>query len=112
MSASQKTSDRLGRLEAVVGEIDLMLQTLHSIVVNTEWKNGDAPVENKPAMRDKVWACDNCSARLGIYNEERDELRVRYKDFVAYVTPGVGGKIMVPCRRCGCKNLLQDTRQL
>ena len=63
-------------------------------------------------MRDQVWACQNCGARMGIYDPETDQLRVRYKDFVCYITPGVGGTVKVPCRRCGLENKLADTRMV
>lgn len=63
------------------------------------------------SMRDTVWACENCAARLGIYDPVSDTLRVRYKDFVCYVKPGVGGSVRVPCRRCGLDNTLHDTRE-
>jgi hypothetical protein len=105
-------SDRLQKMEMVIHEIDSQLQHVQAMVIvakNSSTENNQ-PQDKKNPMRDDVWACQNCGARLGIYNNERDELRVRYKDFVAYVTPGVGGKTMVPCRRCGEQNTLKDER--
>lgn len=110
---------RLQTLEIVVSEMDTQLHHLQALMqIMTSRESGeDQDPQGQPdardgnVMRDEVWACDNCAARLGIYNSERDELRVRYKDFVAYVQPGVGGKIMVPCRRCGEQNTLSDTRK-
>lgn len=109
---------RLHTLEIVVSEMDTQLHHLQALMQIMTAQQGGEDQELQPAegrggnvMRDEVWACDNCAARLGIYNSERDELRVRYKDFVAYVQPGVGGKIMVPCRRCGEQNTLSDTRK-
>jgi hypothetical protein len=104
--------DRLAQLELVVTEMDAHIQHLHG-VLSTMQRNPNAPEteedpDRKP-MRDKVWACENCNARLGIYNTDISELRIRYKDFVAYVKPGVGGYTMVPCRRCGEQNKLEDT---
>lgn len=62
-------------------------------------------------MRDSIWVCKACAARLGIYDPEEDKLRVRYKDFICYVQPGDGGTVTVPCRRCGLENKLEDTRK-
>jgi len=108
---------RVRTLEMVVQEMDVQLHHMQAVVQclaigTADDKESDqvVAVEGSRAMRDEVWACSNCAARLGIYNDERDELRVRYKDFVAYVRPGVGGNIMVPCRRCGEQNTLSDTR--
>ncbi len=103
---------RLHTVELVVSEMDTQLHHLHQVVAQIARTMEDEPqleIE-RGAMRDQVWACGNCSARLGIYNADTDELRVRYKDFVAYIRPGVGGSIMVPCRRCGERNSLADTR--
>jgi ribosomal protein L40E len=105
--------ERIGQLELVVTEMDTHIQHLHGVLASLQrspesTEKDDAEVERKP-MRDKVWACENCNARLGIYNAESCELRIRYKDFVAYVKPGTGGSTMVPCRRCGEQNKLEDT---
>ena len=105
-------SERLQKMEMVIHEIDSQLQHVQAMVIvaNNSSSEQDVTHDSKHPMRDDVWACQNCGARLGIYNKEREELRVRYKDFVAYVTPGVGGKTMVPCRRCGEQNTLKDER--
>ena len=107
-------SERIQRLEATVSEIEVHVQSIQGYLMST--KDGDSDsqtVETNSSrqMRDTVWCCTNCGARLGVYNVEKDELRVRYKDFCVYITPGAGGKTMVPCRRCGEQNILQDTRQ-
>jgi hypothetical protein len=103
---------RLDRLEMVVSEIDAQIHHMAAVVYSKAQENvePDSPQEGRAPMRDEVWACENCCARLGIYNEAKDELRVRYKDFVAYIKPGKGGTVMVPCRRCGEQNSLNDTR--
>ena len=100
---------RIGTLEMVVSEIDTQIHHMMATIVSN---STGAPAESdaRAPMRDAVWACANCCARLGIYNEDRDQLRVRYKDFVAYINPGAGGSVMVPCRRCGEQNILTDTR--
>ncbi len=100
---------RIGTLEMVVSEIDTQMHHMMATIVSNA-AGGSAEVESRSPMRDAVWACANCCARLGIYNEDKDQLRVRYKDFVAYINPGAGGSVMVPCRRCGEQNILTDTR--
>ena len=109
------TEQRLHTLELVVSEMDAQMHQLHAMVQLLSQRGEEMQTEQANSrgtpMRDDVWVCSNCSARLGIYNQEREELRVRYKDFVAYVKPGVGGRIMVPCRRCGEQNTLDDTRR-
>jgi len=115
-----REAERLERLEMVVSEMDAQLHHVSAVVYSQTEVNqqvDDAPSDapssgERPPMRDEVWACENCCARLGIYNADKDELRVRYKDFVAYITPGAGGSIMVPCRRCGEQNQLNDTRSI
>ena len=71
-----------------------------------EVEEGSAEVRTK----DTVWACVGCGAKLGVYNKETDELRMRYKELAVYMVPGVGGSIQVPCRRCAQLNTLEDTR--
>ncbi len=117
MQANQQkplsTNERLERMEMVIHEMDAQLQHVQALVIVNNAKANEHRAEetdSKQPMRDEVWACQNCGARLGIYNKEKEELRVRYKDFVAYVIPGVGGTIMVPCRRCGEQNTLEDSR--
>lgn len=105
--------ERLDTLEVQVREQDAALHHLFATV--QAMARGDSPQEStdeRTPMRDRVWACANCAARLGLYDEGRDQLRVRYKDFVVYVTPGVGGSVKVPCRRCGEENVLRDTREV
>ena len=112
-SHSPSNGERLDRLEMVLHEIDAQLQHVQALVIVNNAKEKEQSTEEsdtRQPMRDEVWACQNCGACLGIYNNEKEELRVRYKDFVAYVIPGKGGTIMVPCRRCGEQNTLQDSR--
>ena len=44
--------------------------------------------------------------------QDKDELRLRYKELAIYMVPGVGGSISVPCRRCAELNTLEDTRAI
>lgn len=107
-------AQRISDLELVVTEMDAHIQHLHNTLAQLARTEAVAEDDEQAAlqkpMRDKVWACSNCNARLGIYNTETCELRIRYKDFVAYVRPGTGGYTMVPCRRCGEQNRLDDTQ--
>ena len=109
--SSDEIDSRLEQVERVLGEQE---QALHFVFATVQaMKRGDdeaAASDERAPMRDEIWACANCSARLGLYNRERDEMRVRYKDFLVYVRPGVGGVLRVPCRRCGEDNVLNDTR--
>mgnify|MGYP003640368713 CR=1 FL=1 len=114
-------SDRISKLEMVLSEMDSQLHHVAAVVLSQVQPDDDdhdaktslseASMSDRSPMRDEVWGCSNCSARLGIYNKNTDELRVRYKDFVAYVIPGSGSRIMVPCRRCGEQNVLTDIRK-
>ncbi len=110
---AKEESDRIRRLETTVSEIEVHIQALQGYVITSQEGNESQQPEppSSRQMRDSVWCCSNCGARLGVYNVEKDELRVRYKDFCVYITPGAGGKTMVPCRRCGEQNTLQDTRE-
>lgn len=118
MSEEQKEPvDLLFRMVAIEGlmagvnddinNIHMALTEIHKTVVQS---GANEPEQKIQKMRDDVWACENCAARLGIYNPAKEELRVRYKDFVCYVTPGLKGSVRIPCRRCGLVNELLDTR--
>jgi hypothetical protein len=98
-----------GNVEETYRLIGMLHQNQQRLL--TEEENGTESVK-QAQMRDTVWACENCAARLGIYDPAADELRVRYKDFVCYIQPGVGGIVRVPCRRCGLANELADTRKV
>jgi hypothetical protein len=105
-----RLSERLDALEAFVREQDSALHHVFATVQSIS--RGEAQQDDhadRTPMRDRVWACANCAARLGLYNERTEEMRVRYKDFVVYIKPGVGGFLKVPCRRCGEENILHDT---
>lgn len=109
---------RMHRIEVVLSELDQTVTTLGQQVALLGAMQAASASGNPSAgedgdthpMRDKVWSCTNCAARLGIYDKSTDELRVRYKDFICYVRPGAGGTVEVPCRRCGQRNKLADDR--
>lgn len=110
---------RLIAIESKMAEIESDLVNMQQVLTRvyqhqqTQMMHESEEVHQKGGvMRDTVWCCDNCAMRLGIYSPDKDELRVKYKDFVMYVTPGVGGKTSVPCRRCGLINTLEDTRDV
>ena len=107
------SDNKIERLEGLLQEQEVAIHHLFAMVQAMSHGDGQPTGEktdDRAPMRDKVWACANCAARLGLYDESKDQLRVRYKDFVVYITPGKGGMVKVPCRRCGEENILEDTR--
>lgn len=96
---------RIGVLERSISELD---EAVHTIIAAQTGQPDSEVAGSHHGVRDRVWACLGCQARLGIYNEDKCELRVRYKDFLIYVVPGSGGKTSIPCRRCGHMNQIQD----
>lgn len=111
---SPNAEARLHRVEVGLHELEAAVQALGSqlaviAAAGTGGSNGSE--DEATTMRDTVWSCISCAARLGIYDEKGDELRVRYKDFICYVRPGAGGTVEVPCRRCGQRNRLEDSRR-
>lgn len=67
-------------------------------------------IENKNITRkDEVWGCSKCGSRLGIYDREKDELRVRYRDFFAWWKPGIDGSVKIVCRGCSHINEVRYT---
>jgi hypothetical protein len=106
------TEARLQRLEVGLHELEQAIQALGgqmSLLATASNSGGNE--DEATTMKDTVWSCVSCAARLGIYDERGDELRVRYKDFICYVRPGAGGTVEVPCRRCGQRNRLEDSRR-
>jgi len=65
---------------------------------------------DKIGGQDRVWNCEKCGARLGVYDPDSEQLRIKYKDFSLYSVPGKGGSLTVPCRRCAHLNTLEDDR--
>lgn len=105
---------RLQRVEVGLHEVEQSLVAMSSQIALLAASHASSSSDDEGgavAMKDKVWSCASCAARLGIYDERSDELRVRYKDFVCYVKPGAGGVVEVPCRRCGQRNRLEDDRR-
>jgi len=52
---------------------------------------------NSP-LRDSLWCCPKCSARLGIYDEDAKCIRIRHRDSFIYAHRG---DVSVVCRGCG-----------
>lgn len=105
---------RLAALEAQVQELRDALGAVHHTCQLLLIQNSQQEEDGAQQMRsrDTVWACTSCGAKLGMYSEEKDELRLRYKELAIYMIPGVGGSIRVPCRRCAELNTLEDTRAI
>ena len=55
--------------------------------------------------RDKQWFCDNCHFLLGYVDENTNQLRLKYKDFVVSIS---GGSVWHICRRCSKVNVFAD----
>lgn len=109
--ADMEPTRRIVVLEEAVAELDKTLGVLIQAIPAIE-EGGEKEAKPRRSATDSVWECVGCGARLGIYNSETNELRVRYKDFLIYVIPGIGGKTSIPCRRCGHMNVIQDDRPL
>lgn len=64
-------------------------------------------VEDLPPIqtsRDRIWPCKNCGARLGVYDETADVMRIKYKDLFMSFRSGPGGFVSTLCRSCGVEN--------
>ena len=97
---------RISRLEVLVAEMDQNLSKLTQIVGSMV--NASPSAEMKKDITNHIWFCHSCGARLGIYDRDKGQLRIRYKEHIVYITPGLRGKVEVPCRRCSFINLLED----
>lgn len=96
------SSSRMEKLERQMAMLERDQATISSIVSSAIKNDSDElRVSQNP---DQLWSCKKCSSRLGFYDPEEDLLRIRYKDFVAYVHLGVGGVIQVVCRQCSEMN--------
>lgn len=52
-----------------------------------------------------TWKCKSCGSILGYLSEDKDVLRVKYKDLLIYFS---GGVVERNCRSCGSWNRLND----
>lgn len=55
------------------------------------------------------WLCRDCGSILGVFSEDRETVRIKYKDLFVYVTRGV---VTVFCRTCGCQNTVKDREEV
>lgn len=53
---------------------------------------------------DKIQKCIKCGARLGIYDEKTNELRIRYRDFFAWWKGSKDSYLKIVCRSCSYLN--------
>ena len=109
---SASLEDRICSFEAGLAEICDSVNYLNGVCqLLLHQANSDEQSDKLPAKsKDSIWACKSCSSKLGMYDPETDELRLRYKELSVYMKPGLGGSIRVPCRRCSQMNELEDTR--
>jgi len=96
--------DILSRLQ----NVETSMKKIEKELKNTTGLNSF--IENKHITRqDKIWGCEKCGSRLGIYDKEKDELRVRYRDFFAWWKPGIDGYLKIVCRGCSHINEVRYT---
>ncbi len=108
--AAPKGEERIGKLERHLAMQEHELQTLAALVSiainnsNSESDDADDDSRRGNVNPDHIWSCKKCGSRLGFYDPNEDTLRVRYKDFVAYIRLGEGGMFKVLCRSCSEMN--------
>lgn len=51
--------------------------------------------------RDRPWTCASCHRQLATYNVERDELRLRHREWYTWLQLGAGGWVATVCKHCG-----------
>jgi hypothetical protein len=103
-SGRENDTTRISRLEILVADMQQSINQIGHMIGSTKI---NVTASQTKEMKDKVWFCDNCGARIGIYATDSDELRIRYKEHIVYVVPGDGGRVSVPCRRCSKMNTLE-----
>ncbi|HHZ94701.1 MAG TPA: hypothetical protein EYN67_03880 [Flavobacteriales bacterium] len=109
--SERKSIERLERqIQAIESELATIIQMA---VLSQQNTDGNQELDGTDALHtnDVIWNCEKCSFRLGIYDTEGDELRIRYKDFYAYWTAGVGGKLKIICRSCSHVNVVRYTKE-
>ncbi len=101
-SRSSNDSARIDRVEKQLALLERDQSAISSLLMSiSKGESDEIKVKQNP---DQLWACKKCGSRLGFYDHEQDLLRIRYKDFVAYVHLGAGGLIQVLCRQCSEMN--------
>tara|TARA_Y100000593_G_C4298024_1_gene331744 strand:+ start:1271 stop:1612 length:342 start_codon:yes stop_codon:yes gene_type:complete len=100
---NQDTVSRLQNLESSMKLLEEEVKKISQI---------DSFIETKHITRqDEVWGCEKCGSRLGIYDRENDELRIRYRDFFAWWKPGIDGRLKIVCRGCSHINVVRYTNE-
>lgn len=54
---------------------------------------------------DKPWQCSKCGQMLGVVSEDKETVRIKYKDLFIFIE---GGSITTLCRKCGFPNSLSQ----
>lgn len=98
--SSNGPDDRMKRIERQVAQQEHEIHTLASLMASVVGATDPDPIENGTKHIDQIWSCKKCGSRLGFYDPEEDILRVRYKDFVAWIRLGEGGELKLLCRSC------------
>lgn len=75
--------------------------------------DSDSGDSNLKVFKDQWWCCLKCETKLGIYDRDADELRLRMRgNGEAFMRPGPGGIIRVLCRGCSYINeLVSDSEE-
>lgn len=90
--------DDVGRLAKRVAELEQLVATL-SVRQDSEEVPSDPD-----RVKDARWSCEKCSMLLAFYDRGEDVLRIRHKEYLAYVRVGSGGWIQIVCKACGHPN--------
>lgn len=110
MTMTEQDRSRLEQLERRVGMLDNDLGQLTQLLRQAAAEAEDGAHDHDPGprvVRDALWTCDKCNARLGMYDPGEDVLRIRYRDHTVHVHPGVGGWVKCLCRGCAYENVLR-----
>jgi len=108
MDSQRRTLEK--KLGALEDEVGVMVTAVAQLAVASAEDDNE---DNHPrVMLDAIWACERCHSRLGIFSRDMDEVRIRHKGSVTYITPGVGGLVKQLCYKCGHINQITDNRQV
>lgn len=93
--------------EELLGELLERLADLQSQVDATQYqlaelaRTGRIGQPDLVTHRDRPWSCASCHRQLATYNAERDELRLRHREWYTWLQLGVGGWVATVCKHCG-----------
>ena len=96
------------RLDQFEGEMEQVVAALNMLVRahNPDVDDDDHTLQAK-AMLDAIWECESCQSRLAVVDGKKDEMRIKYRNHMIYVTPGEGGSVSIICRKCGRLNTVK-----